>query len=142
MPVDALTLAAVADEWRAAILGARIEDVVQPTPHAIAMQCFGGGRNVWLLASAHPQLARAHLVARKPRKLTAEPPAFVMLLRKHLEGARITAIAQPRWERVLEVGFTRGPAGAVPEPTAWLIIEVMGQLSNLILRDAEGVILG
>ena len=142
MPVDALTLAAIADEWRGQIRGARIEDVIQPTPHAVALQCYGGGRNVWLLASTHPQLARAHLVAEKPRKLAAEPPAFVMLLRKHLEGARIAEIRQPRWERLLEIGFVRGPAAETAAPTTWLIVEVMGRLSNVILRDADGTILG
>lgn len=145
MHVDALTLAALADEWRADLIGTRVEDVIQPTPHAVALQCWGGGRTSWLLASAHPQLARAHLVDRKPQKLTSEPPAFVMLLRKHLEGARVVAIEQPRWERVVEIGFARGGAGAESGTAArpvWLVVEIMGRLSNLILRTDDGVILG
>ena len=146
--VDALTLAAVAEELRAELTGARVDDVIQPTPHAIALQCYGsggsggGGRNRWLLATAHPQLARVHLVEGKPRKLAAEPPAFVMLLRKHLEGARIAAIRQPRWERLLEIGFGRGPTVAEGVAAVWLIVEIMGQISNLILRGDDGEILG
>ncbi|HET9980211.1 MAG TPA: NFACT family protein, partial [Ktedonobacterales bacterium] len=143
--VDALTLAALAGEIRAELIGARIDDVIQPTPYAIALQCYGGGgvgRNRWLLASAHPQLARIHLVGGKPRKLITEPPAFVMLLRKYLEGARIAAIRQPRWERVLEIGFGRGPSAAEGVTTVWLVVEIMGRLSNLILRGEDGVILG
>ena len=35
--VDALTLAAVADEFRANLISARVDDVIQPTPHAIAL---------------------------------------------------------------------------------------------------------
>jgi predicted ribosome quality control (RQC) complex YloA/Tae2 family protein len=141
MQVDAFTLAAVADELRAGLLGARVDDVIQPTPLAVALQCYGGStgggaRNRWLLASAEPRLARLHLVERKPRKLTAEPPAFVMLLRKYLEGARLREVRQPRWERLLELGFARGPE------TSWLVVEVMGALSNLILRDAADLILG
>lgn len=143
MHVDALTLAALADELRAYLLGARIEDVIQPTPQAIAMQCWGGGRTSWLLASAHPQLARAHLLDRKPQKLTSEPPSFVMLLRKHLEGARIVAIEQPRWERILEIGYARGSGGAgLATPPVWLVVEIMGRLSNLVLRGDDGIILG
>jgi predicted ribosome quality control (RQC) complex YloA/Tae2 family protein len=76
-------------------------------------------------------------VNEKPRKLVAEPPAFVMLLRKHLEGARIAEVRQPRWERILEIGFSRGEG-----ETTWLVIEIMGRLSNLILRDEAGEILG
>lgn len=140
MQMDALTVAALADELRAALGGARIEDVAQPTPAAVALHCWGDGRSRWLLISAHAQLARAQLMDVKPRKLIAEPPAFVMLLRKHLEGARIVAVRQPRWERVLEIGCARGGAGA--EPAVWLVAELMGRLSNIIARDADGLILG
>lgn len=143
MHMDALTLAALAGELSETLRGARIDDVIQPTPLSVALQCWGGGRNRWLLASAHPQLARVHLVAEKPRKLTAEPPAFVMLLRKHLEGTRIVALRQPGWERVLEIGFARGPLSDVAAPAYWLTIEIMGRLSNVILRDhANNIILG
>lgn len=149
MQVDALTLAALADELRETLRGARIDDVIQPTPQSIALQCYGGApapgapRNRWLLASAHPQLARLHTVEQKPRKLVTEPPAFVMLLRKYLEGARILTIQQPRWERILEVGFAHTPPSTeAPEAETWLVLEAMGQLSNLILRDAGGTILG
>ncbi|HEU5348094.1 MAG TPA: NFACT family protein, partial [Ktedonobacterales bacterium] len=140
--VDALTLAALAEELRAELPGARIDDVIQPTPHAIALQCWGSGRNRWLLATAHPQLARVHLIEHKPRKLVTEPPAFVMLLRKHLEGARIAAIRQPRWERLIEIGFGRGPSVADGVASVWLVAEIMGQISNLILRSDDGTILG
>jgi len=146
MQIDALTLAAIADELRTSAMGARVEDVIQPTPESVALQLYAPGRPGWLLVSAHPQLARVHLLASKPRKLTAEPPSFVMLLRKHLEGARIVAIHQPAWERVLELGFARGPAphAGYPgsAPAVWLVAEVMGRLSNLVLRDEAGMILG
>jgi predicted ribosome quality control (RQC) complex YloA/Tae2 family protein len=142
MNVDALTLAAIAGELEAQLIGARIEDVIQPTPHAVALQCWGGGRKGWLLASAHPQFARVVLGDEKPRKLAAEPPAFVMLLRKHLEGARVVAIRQPYWERMLEIGFARGSAASPHAAPVWLIVEIMGRLSNLILRDDAGSILG
>jgi predicted ribosome quality control (RQC) complex YloA/Tae2 family protein len=144
MQVDALTLAAVASEFRSTLIGARIEDVIQPTPNAVALQTYGSGRNRWLIASAHPQLARMHFTPRKPRKLVLDPPSFVMLLRKYLEGTRVIDIRQPPWERLIEIGFM------VPETRehsalhgpAWLVVEIMGRLSNLILRDDSGVILG
>ena len=76
MHVDAITLASVASEWRTLLTGARIDNIIQPTAHAIALQCYApaiqgeggqGGQNYWLYISAHPQLARAHLTALKPR---------------------------------------------------------------------------
>src|SRR6266571_717828 len=109
MHVDAITLAAVADEWRTLLMGARIDTIIQPTEHTIAIQCYApgttgeGGHNRLLYLSAHPQLARGNITALKPAKIASEPPPFVMLLRKYLEGARIEAVSQPRWERLLEI---------------------------------------
>ncbi|MGH2487385.1 MAG: NFACT family protein, partial [Ktedonobacterales bacterium] len=142
MYVDALALAALMDELRDELMGGRVDDVIQPTPHAIALQCYAHGKNQWLLVSAHTQFARVHRIPRKPLKLVAEPPAFVMLLRKYLEGARIVELRQPRWERVLEICCAHGPGAANVVPTVWLVIEVIGKLSNIILRDEQGVILG
>jgi predicted ribosome quality control (RQC) complex YloA/Tae2 family protein len=144
MQTDALTLAAVAGELTQMALGARAEDVIQPTPQSIALLLYGQGTKRWLVVSAHPQLANMHLAASRPRKLVNEPPAFVMLLRKHLEGARLTAIRQPRWERVVELGFARGGPESGMAPV-WLTAELMGRQSNVILREdsaAGGEVLG
>ncbi|HEU5441792.1 MAG TPA: NFACT RNA binding domain-containing protein [Ktedonobacterales bacterium] len=138
MQLDALTLAALVDELRATQAGARVEEVIQPTPQAVALQLYAGGAKRWLLISAHPQLARIQLVEAKPRKLVAEPPAFVMLLRKHLEGARLVEVRQPPAERLVELGFR---ISGQAEPT-WLVAELTGRLSNVIVRDAGGTILG
>ena len=142
MQIDALTLAALTDEFERELRGARVDDVIQPTPHSIALQLWGGGRNRWLFISAHPQLAHLRLTSAKPRKLATEPPPFVMLLRKHLEGARIVAARQPAWERIVELGFARGADVAEGRAATWLIAEVMGRFSNIILTDAERVTLG
>jgi predicted ribosome quality control (RQC) complex YloA/Tae2 family protein len=151
MYIDAITLAAISDEWRILLTGARIDTIIQPTEHAVAMQCYapapqgqaGGGRNHWLYLSAHPQLARAHLTTRKPARIASEPPPFVMLLRKYLEGAHIQSIQQPRWERVLEIIAGHRKAPDSEERVHYrLIIEIMGRLSNIIFCDEHGMILG
>jgi predicted ribosome quality control (RQC) complex YloA/Tae2 family protein len=152
MHVDAITLAAVADEWRTLLSNARIDTIIQPTVHAVAIQCYtpapqesgqGGGQNRWLYISAHPQLARAHITARKPTRIQSEPPPFVMLLRKYLEGARIEAIQQPRWERVVEILASHRIDPESNERAHYrLIIEIMGRLSNIIFCDEHNMILG
>ncbi len=150
--VDAITLAAVADEWRTLLRNARIDTIIQPTEHALALQCYtpgtqgeGGqsGHNRWLYLSAHPQFARAHITALKPPKIASEPPPFVMLLRKYLEGARIESIQQPRWERVVEIiaGYRSNP-DSDERIRFRLIIEIMGRLSNIVFCDEQGMILG
>jgi predicted ribosome quality control (RQC) complex YloA/Tae2 family protein len=147
MHVDAITLAAVTDELRLILTGARIDTIIQPTEYAIALQCYApgsqgqGGQNRWLYLSAHPQLARVHLTALKPARIASEPPPFVMLLRKHLEGTRIESIVQPRWERVVEI--IAGYRSQSDEPVRFrLLIEVMGRVSNIIFCNEEGLILG
>jgi predicted ribosome quality control (RQC) complex YloA/Tae2 family protein len=157
MYVDALTLAAVADEWRKLLIGARIDTIIQPTGYALALQCYaphvahladahnvqGGGTNHWLYLSAHPQFARVHITALKPQKIVREPPPFVMLLRKYLEGTRIESIMQPRWERVVEIvaGYRKSPESE-ERVRLRLIVEIMGRLSNIIFCDENGMILG
>jgi predicted ribosome quality control (RQC) complex YloA/Tae2 family protein len=149
MHFDAITLAAVADEWRTLLIGARIDTIIQPTEYSIALQCYASstqgqsGQNRWLYLSAHPQMARVHLTALKPSRMASEPPAFVMLLRKYLEGSRIQSISQPRWERVLEIvaGYRSG-SESEQGVRYRLIIEIMGRISNIILCDEQGLILG
>ncbi|HZT98152.1 MAG TPA: NFACT RNA binding domain-containing protein [Ktedonobacteraceae bacterium] len=149
MHVDAITLAAVSDELRLLLTGARIDTIIQPTEYALALQCYApggqgqGGQNRWLYLSAHPQLARVHLTSLKPAKIASEPPPFVMLLRKHLEGTRIESIVQPRWERVVEIiaGYRSSP-DSDERVRFRLIIEVMGRVSNIIFCNEEGLILG
>lgn len=149
MYIDALTLAALADEWRTLLAHARIDTIMQPTVHSLALQCYTpgmdgqSGQNHWLNLSAHPQFARAHLTARKPARIASEPPPFVMLLRKYLEGTRIEAFEQPRWERVVEI-ITGHPAapGSQQRVHYRLILELMGRMSNIILCNEEGLILG
>ena len=150
MHIDAITLAALADEWRLLLTNARIDDIIQPTVHSIAMQCYApaleqgqGGKNRWLYLSAHPQLARAHITALKPSRIVSEPPAFVMLLRKYLEGTRIEAIKQARWERVIEIRAGHRNASDPEKRTSYrLLIELMGRMSNIILCNDQGLILG
>lgn len=139
MRVDALTLRAVADELQAMLVNSRIDPVIAPTPQAVALCCYGGGQNRWLLISAHPQLARVHLLAAKPQKLVTEPSAFVMLLRKYLEGSRVHAVRAVPWERIIEIDVRHA---AAEDPNITLIAEVMGNLANIILVDARRVVLG
>ncbi len=37
MYIDALTLAAVADEWHTLLMGARIDTIIQPTEYTIRL---------------------------------------------------------------------------------------------------------
>jgi predicted ribosome quality control (RQC) complex YloA/Tae2 family protein len=128
---------------------ARVDTIIQPTEYSVALQCYTpgaegqGGQNRWLYLSTHPQFARAHITAHKPAKIASEPPPFVMLLRKYLEGTRIEQVKQPRWERVVEIIASHPSGSESEERTRYrLILEMMGRLSNIILCTEAGLILG
>ncbi len=130
-PFDALCLAAVVAElqpW----LGAKLQRVVQPGPLTIVLGFYGRGE-AWLLLSADPRYARAHLVARRPGSLKPLPP-FCTELRQRLDDALLVFARQRGLDRVLELGLS-GPEGD------WtLVAELMGKHANLMLVRADRVV--
>ncbi len=140
MYVDALTLAAIRAELTQRVVGSRVQRVHLPEPLGIALQLYGPGGAHWLLCSAHPQHARIHLVADRPDRPSDAVTPLLLLLRKHVRGSRLVAVEQPLLERVLRLRFQRHRPGA-PVQTTDLVVEVMGRLSNLILLDADAVVL-
>jgi predicted ribosome quality control (RQC) complex YloA/Tae2 family protein len=138
MHYDALTANAVAQEWRRLLLGGRIDKIFQPDAWSLALLVRNQNQNWQVFQSFDPRFARAHLV--QDKKLGSgfdAPTPFVMLLRKHLESARIVAIHQPPLERVLHLETVHGGA-----PPRTLIIELLGRQSNAVLIDETGVVLG
>jgi predicted ribosome quality control (RQC) complex YloA/Tae2 family protein len=138
MHYDALTSGAVAEEWRRVLLGGRIDKIFQPDAWSLALLVRSQNQNWQVFQSFNPRFARAHLV--RERKLGSgfdAPTPFVMLLRKHLESARIVSVHQPPLERILHLETVHGA-----EPRRTLIIELLGRQSNAILTDEAGVVLG
>ena len=140
MYVDALTLAAVRAELTQRVVGSRVQRMHLPEPLGLALQLYGPGGAHWLLCSAHPQHARIHLVADRPDRPSDAVTPLLLLLRKHVRGSRLVAVEQPLLERVLRLRFERRQPDA-PVQTTDLVVEVMSRLSNLILLDAEAVVL-
>lgn len=136
MPYDSVTLRAVTEDLHAHLLGGRVERVVQPAELDVALLLRAESANHWLVLSAHAQHARAQRTMRKQSGAYSEPSAFVMLLRKYLEGSRLQDAAQEGVDRVLRLAFR----GALGETT--LIAEVMGRYSNVILVDNAMMVLG
>lgn len=136
---DSLTLAAVAGEIRA--LGrARFGGVRQPARDTVVLSLGGvraapamGGAVHHLLCCIHPRAARVHFTARP--EATERLTAFGTLLRSRLMEARLDAVEQPPFNRLLRLAID------ALEGRLWLIAEVMGRHSNLILAN-ERVILG
>lgn len=134
MPFDTLTLRAALREC-APLLGGRVAKIYQPDRFSVLLRCYTPEGNLKLLLSAHPAEGRLQLTERAYAN-PAKPPLFCMVLRKHLEGAKLTALRQPPGERVAMLDFAA--RNEIGEPAGRrLILEVMGKHSNLILLDTD-----
>ena len=135
MAFDAGMLACVVAEIREKSLGARIEKVFQPERDEIVLQMRsleGGKRLVINAGSNNPRIG--FTTEQKENPMT--PPMLCMLLRKHLQGAKLTDVRQAEFERVAILEFeTRDEMGFAC--TRYLIAEVMGKYSNLIFANGE-----
>ena len=139
MPLDAITIHALAHELSEVVVGTKIDKVQQPARDMIILSFRGAGRNEKLLLSAGTGTARVHL-HNTSYENPQSPPMFCMLLRKHLVGARITELSQPGCERMLVFGLDAFDELGI-ETRKQLIIELMGRNSNIILTGAEGHII-
>ena len=133
MAFDAGMLACTLSEIRQSALGARIEKVYQPERDEIVLQMrsFEGGRRLLINAgSGNPRIGFTEISKENPQN----PPMFCMLLRKYLQGAKLSEVSQATFDRVAFLGFdTRDEMGF--ECRRYLVVELMGKYSNLIFAD-------
>ncbi len=135
MYFDALTAAAMVDELNAALAGGRVQEIVLVDPLSLALEVYARRGRRYLLLSAEAVHPRVHLASAKPRRGPERPLPILLVLRKHLRGARLTGVAQPGFERILRFEF-EGPLG----PLA-LVAEVMGRRSNIIAIAPDGTVM-
>lgn len=136
MPFDAFVLKAVSREIEEEILvkKARVNKVTQLNKTDLLLNFRGETPVDSLFISIHPEYSRINLTKRvyaRPKS----PPAFCMLLRKHLTGGTLISLRQPPLERVLYLVFSvTNEYGMLVQKT--LVVEIMGRYSNLVLLDA------
>ncbi|MDF2485546.1 MAG: hypothetical protein K0R46_1714, partial [Herbinix sp.] len=137
---DGVVIANVIDELRKNLLGGRISKIAQPEKDELILTVKAPEHGqLRLLLSAGAGLPLIYLTENnKPSPMTA--PNFCMLLRKHLNGARILDISQPGLERI--VNFKLEHLNEMGDLCIkYLILELMGKHSNIIFCDDSMVIL-
>ena len=135
MAFDGLMTRAAVRELQNSITQGKVEKVYQPEPDVLVLMIHTRAGNVKLLLSAGPSHARAHLIKEAPVN-PPEPYTFCMLMRKHLNAARITEVSQAGCERIMEITFeTMNELGFTVNKK--LICEIMGKHSNIVLVDLE-----
>lgn len=141
---DALTIAAIADELAATIVRGRVQRVQHGDELTLSFEIYARGRRRWITVSADPQDARIVAEDGRPPVDSDTVSPMLLLLRKYVRGARVLAVDQPRFERILRItlaqaDYDEADEDAPPELIINdLMIELMGRHSNIILVDETG----
>ncbi len=139
MAFDGITIANIVSELRQTLLGGRIYKIAQPESDELLLTIKNNGAQYRLLLSADPSLPLVYL-ANTGKQSPMAAPGFCMLLRKHLQNARILNIAQPGLERIIHLELEHlDELGDLCRKK--LIIEVMGKHSNIIFCDDKDMVI-
>lgn len=135
MSFDGVFTHAMVNELRETLLSGRISKIHQPYENEIILVVRSRGKNHRLLLSAHPSYARVQ-ITQIDYQNPDNPPNFVMMLRKYLDGAILEAIEQIDNDRVIHFHFSkRDELGDLQNIV--LIVELMGRHSTIVLVNKE-----
>ena len=138
MPFDAGMFAATVNEINRYAVGCRIEKIHQPEKEEIVLifhdiRIEGERYTPRLVINAgtnNPKITFSDIAKENP----AIPPMFCLLMRKHLGNARLESVTQLGFERAMMLEFScRDEMGFAC--TRYIVVEIMGKYSNLILLD-------
>ncbi len=131
MPIDVITLKAIATELNESISGGRIEKIYQPEVDEVTFFIKKASCVRQLVVSANPSHPRMHLSSQK-KENALNAPAFCMLLRKHLIGCAVRSVGIFNCDRIIKVEL-EGKSELKDNKKFFLICELMGRYSNIIL---------
>lgn len=139
MAFDGVTIAGIVSELKDKLVGNRIYKIAQPEKDELILTVKGSCGQVRMLMSADASLPLLYLTGKnKTSPMTA--PNFCMLLRKHLQNARIVSVVQPGLERIVRFELEHlNEMGDLCRK--YLIIELMGKHSNIIFCDDKDMII-
>ena len=132
-------LARISEELQV-LVGGKIQRISQPQPLQIVLSVFNNSASSsigekHLLIDVSPRFFRVHLTNSRAKNPTP-PPAFCAILRKYLDGARITKIAQRNGDRILDLHLKSNDG-----ENFLLTCELMGKHANAILISPQNKIL-
>lgn len=118
---------------------ARINKITQPDQFTVILTIRANRKNQKLMLSIHPNFARMQITNNQLDN-PFEPPMFLRVLRKHIEGGIVERIEQIGNDRI--VHFTINNTDEIGDRIKrHLYLEIMGKHSNLILTDDSNKIL-
>lgn len=139
MAFDGIVMAALASEMRTVLNDGRLAKIAMPEKDELLLNFKTNTGNSRLLISAGASLPLIYLTD-ESRTSPAQAPTFCMLLRKHLNTARIESICQAGLERILVIELEHRDE-LLELSHKKLIIEMMGKYSNIIFTDMDDTII-
>lgn len=136
MAFDGMVTTAVVSELSEKLLNGKIDKIYQPAAEEIILNIHCGREKYRLFISANTSHASIYLLDDAGGGNPQNPPAFCMLLRKHLQSARIREIRQVDSERIVEI-YTDAINELGFNVNHKLVIEIMGKHSNILLIDIK-----
>lgn len=134
MAFDGLFTRKIIEDLQSLVSG-RIHKITEPSSDTIILTIRSERTNKQLLLNTHANFSRFHLTKQKYDN-PFDPPMFLRVLRKHLDGGIIQSIKQIGNDRLIEIDIhSRDEIGDLRKRT--LILEIMGRHSNIILVDSE-----
>ncbi len=140
MAMDGVSIAALINVLNIELEGSRVDKIQQTEADELLISFYGGaGGGKKLRLTSNSQVARVCLTCDR-KKSPESAPLFCMLLRKHLGGAKFREAVQPDFERIIKLIFDG--VNEFGDPCEkYLIAEIMGRHSNIILVDETGKII-
>ena len=138
MNLEGIALYSITEYLKQEIIGSRIYRIGMPSNHSLYFSLKRELDVIHLLIDVNGGSPVMYTSAKAPEN-PPEPPAFCMLLRKHLEEGKITHIKQCGLDRVIELEISLlGKSSLII--TKQIIIELTGKNANLIIAE-NGIIL-
>ncbi|MBQ8300767.1 MAG: NFACT family protein, partial [Clostridia bacterium] len=139
MAFDASIVRLLTSELCEKLINGRIDKIHQPEKDEITIHVRTMTDSYKLVLSASSAHPRVHFT-NTSKKNPISAPMFCMLLRKHIGSGKITAIEQVGFERILKFSIeSYDELGDLT--TKYLIAEIMGRHSNIILTNQDMKIL-
>lgn len=138
MNLEGLTLHLVTEHLKQELEGSKIYRIFMPNGHSLLLNIRRDRDTTSLLADMNGGSPALYIPQTQPENPEI-PPAFCMLLRKHLEEGRITQIYQKELDRVIVLEIDMLGAGS-RIITKQLIFELAGKNSNILLVQ-DGIII-
>jgi len=132
MSLDGTVIKNLVYEFNKKIKNGRIDKIYQNNNNEILFNIRANKikYKLFISTSGNPRIYLSDLDFDNPQN----PPAFCMLLRKHLENGQILSVDQYKMDRIIKINVSSRDELRL-ESSKGIIVELMGKYSNLILID-------